>query len=245
LNAFVVWQLVTIGWVLGLALLGVLAVALAPKAMGRIASQAAGDTFVSFGMGLLTLVVGFLLGLLLLIACCIGLLGWLALGVAWLIGWLAVGLWLGQRLLQALHVRDTSSLGEAALGVTIITILARLPWCIGFLCGLVLGCIGLGAVVLTRFGTQPPSGKTTDSGRRAEDSAMLPPVIPPPVEPEAAFSSAEVPGPSAAEITVPSPDESRPEPEVILSNDDLPEPSAGETSAAAPTPGTEDNPPAA
>ena len=154
IGAILLWQLVTLGWALGLILLGALAISVAPQAMARMANQAASEPFVSFGVGLLTLVVGFLAGLLLLIACCSGLLGWLALAIGWLVGWLAVGLWLGQRLLQALKVRTATALGEIAAGVAVITILARLPWCIGFLFGLVLGCIGLGAVVMTRFGAQ-------------------------------------------------------------------------------------------
>lgn len=178
LGSLILWQLVTLGWVAGLALLGAIAVSLAPRAMERIATQAARDTFVSFSMGLLTLVVGFLLGLLLLIACCSGLVVWLALGAAWLVGWLAVGLWLGQRVLQALHARHTTAIGEVALGVAAITILSRLPWCIGFLGGLIFGCIGLGAVVLTRFGTRaaddgtvaPPAG---DEAARLTDASLV------------------------------------------------------------------------
>ena len=141
-------------------------VALAPRAMGRVASAASRGAFVSFGMGLLTLVVGVLLGLLLLIACCLGLIVWLALGVAWLVGWVAVGLWLGQRLLQVLNVRNASSIGEVALGVFLITVLTQLPACIGFFIGLILGCTGLGAVVLTRFGT-----RSFDDGNAANQGA--------------------------------------------------------------------------
>ena len=132
LGSIVAWQFRTLGTALFLALLGVVLLALAPRAMGRIASAAARGAFVSFGMGLLTLVVGVLLGLLLLIACCLGLIVWLALGVAWLAGWVAVGLWLGQRLLQALNARNASSIGEVALGVFLITVLTQLPACIGF-----------------------------------------------------------------------------------------------------------------
>jgi len=163
-GAIVLWQLVTFGWVLGLILLGALAISIAPKALERMANQAAGEPLVSFGAGLLTLVAGFLAGLLLLIACCIGLLGWLALAIAWLAGWLVVGLWLGQRILQALKVRTATSLGEIATGLAVITILSRLPWCIGFMFGLVFGCIGLGAVVMTRFGMQPGAGGSRGTG---------------------------------------------------------------------------------
>jgi hypothetical protein len=150
------WELVTLGWSLLLALLGIVAIAVAPRAVGRVATTAATDTLVSFGMGLLTLAVGLALGLFLLIACCLGLLVWLALAVAWFVGWLAVGLWVGQRLFYLLKVRGVSALAEVALGVFLITLLARIPACIGFFFGLIVGCIGLGAVVLTRFGTRSP-----------------------------------------------------------------------------------------
>jgi hypothetical protein len=167
LGSLVAWQFRTLGTALFLALLGVVLVALAPRAMGRIASAASRGAFVSFGMGLLTLLVGVLLGLLLLIACCFGLVVWMALGVAWLVGWVAVGLWLGQRLLQALNVRSATSIGEVALGVFLITVLTQLPACIGFFIGLVLGSMGLGAVVLTRFGT-----RSFDDGKSADQTAQ-------------------------------------------------------------------------
>jgi hypothetical protein len=43
----------------------------------------------------------------------------------------------------------------AALGVFIITFLSRLPFCLGGIFGVMIGAIGLGAVLLTRFGTRP------------------------------------------------------------------------------------------
>ena len=183
LGSIVAWQFRTLGTALFLALLGVALVALAPRALGRVASAAAGGAFVSFGMGLLTLVVGVLLGLLLLIACCLGLIVWLALGVAWLVGWVAVGLWLGQRLLNALNVRNASSFGEVALGVFLITVLTQLPACIGFFVGLVLGCMGLGAVVLTRFGTRPFEDNRVSGGAVQDDIESVPALPEPPSAP--------------------------------------------------------------
>jgi hypothetical protein len=90
-----------------------------------------------------------------LIACCLGVFVWLALLIAIAVGWIAIGLWAGQRLLAALKVRDASVLVEVALGVFLITVLGRLPCCLGALFSAVVGSIGLGAVVLTRFGRQP------------------------------------------------------------------------------------------
>ncbi len=94
--------------------------------MSRNRHAAATQPALSFGAGLLTFVVGVLAGTLLLIACCLGVFVWLALLIAIAVGWIAVGLWLGQRLLTALKVRDTSVLVEVALGVFLITVLGRL-----------------------------------------------------------------------------------------------------------------------
>jgi hypothetical protein len=151
---FVIWQLATLGWAVLLALLGVGAILLAPRHMERIASTVATGPVFSVAVGLLTLIVAPLAGGLLLLACGLGLLVWFAAFLGLLVGWLAVGLWLGQRLLRALRLHTASSLPEIALGVFLITVVARLP-CIGFLVALVAGSLGLGAVVLTRFGTRP------------------------------------------------------------------------------------------
>jgi len=149
------WQFATLGSALMMLLLGIIAVLVAPKPLSRIAAAATTQPALSFGAGLLTFIVGILAGALLLIACCLGLFVWLALMIAIAIGWIAVGLWVGQRLLAALKVRDASMLAEVALGVFLITVLGRLPFCLGALFSAVVGSIGLGAVVLTRFGRQP------------------------------------------------------------------------------------------
>lgn len=150
---FVIWQLATLGWAVLLALLGVGAILLAPRHMERIASTVASGPVFSVAVGLLTLIVAALVGTLLLLACGLGLLVWFAVFLGLLVGWLAVGLWLGQRLLRALRLHTASSLPEVALGVFLITVVARLP-CVGFLVALVAGSLGLGVVVLTRFGTR-------------------------------------------------------------------------------------------
>lgn len=158
IRQWILWQLGALGSGLLLALLGVVAVVLAPKAMGRMATAVATQPAMNFGVGLLTLAVGVLGGAVLLIACGLGLLVWLALLVALLVGWFAVGLWAGQRLLAAIRLRTVSSLVEVAVGVFGITVLGRLPWCIGFLFMVIVGSIGLGAVVLTRVGSQTLAG---------------------------------------------------------------------------------------
>ena len=110
------WQFATLGWALMMLLLGVIALVVAPKPMSRIANAAATQPALSFGAGLLTFVVGILAGILLLIACCLGVFVWLALLIAIAVGWIAVGLWVGQRLLAGLKVRNTSVLVEVGPG---------------------------------------------------------------------------------------------------------------------------------
>lgn len=95
---------------------------------------------------------------------CIGLLGFpimllLALGLVWgiLVGWVAVGAWLGQRLFGGEKTRRVAT--TAALGTFILTFLVGLvgvpsPFLSGLL-GMIIASIGLGAVVLTQFGSKP------------------------------------------------------------------------------------------
>jgi len=210
LGHIISWELGALGAGLLLALLGVLAVLIAPKAMGRIASAAAGQPAFTFGVGLLTAVVAILGGTLLLIACCTGLFVWLALLVALLVGWIAVGLWLGQWLLAALKLRPASSLVEVAVGVFIITFLGRLPLCIGFLFSVIVGCIGLGAVVLTRVGTQPAGSQMamppSDDGGGEFRPLDLPSVGGETVPAEPGAQEHQEP-PSAPEAIVPPSDE--------------------------------------
>ena len=169
----------------------------APKPMSRIANAAAKEPALSFGAGLLTFIVGILAGALLLIACCLGVFVWLALLISIAVGWIAVGLWAGQRLLAALKVRDASALAKVALGVFLITVLGRLPCCLGALFSAVVGSIGLGAVVLTRFGSQPlvpggrgPSTPTAQSLEELDAEVLAPLALPTvgaaPVAPESA-----------------------------------------------------------
>jgi predicted flap endonuclease-1-like 5' DNA nuclease len=149
----------SLGLGLLLALIGVVALLIAPKPTGQVASTVASQPAINFAVGLLTLVLATLIGFPLLILCGLGLLVWLLALLALLFGWVAVGLWLGQRILAAFKVQNTTSLSEVAIGVFLITWLTWLaPACIGWLIGVVLGSIGMGAVLLTRFGTQPPTG---------------------------------------------------------------------------------------
>lgn len=155
LTPLLCWPLTALGWALAVTVVSAGVMLLAPRAVTRVANAAATAPAMSFLLGLLTMTAALLAGLLLLIACCFGLVVWFVAAAALLLGWTAVGLWLGQVLARAFKLRDVSSLLATALGVFAITFLSRLPFCLGGVFGVILGSVGLGAVLLTHFGTRP------------------------------------------------------------------------------------------
>ncbi len=146
------WQVGTLALALIMALLAAALVVFLPKQVGVVATLIAGRPLYSVGVGFLTLLLGLLAGSLLLIACGLGLLVWLALFAAMLFGWSAAGIWLGQRLFGLARIVAPSAIVEALIGVFLLTLLARLPFGVGILVRLAGVSAGLGAVVVTRFG---------------------------------------------------------------------------------------------
>jgi len=160
---------------LALAALGLLVVLFWPKQTEVVGQATLAAPLPSAGVGLLTGVVAVVLMILLAITICLSPVAFL-LGVAMLVagifGWSAVGLLVGQRLLEAFKVKGVTPLMAVAAGTLLISVLRAIP-CLGAIFGFVVGCAGLGAVVLTRFGTQTyplPTG--------------VPPAPPLPVQPE-------------------------------------------------------------
>ncbi len=137
-----------------------------PQQAARGSVVVVAEPVASVGVGLLTSVVASVLLFGLAITICLSpfaLIGGLVLGAAGLFGWACVAAEVGDRLLSALNVRDVAPPWSAALGsfvMSFVTVgLATLPFigfCLGAVGGLVatvVGWVGLGAVVLTRFGT--------------------------------------------------------------------------------------------
>lgn len=166
----------------------------------------------SFGVGVLTLIVGVTVVVLLSITIClapVALLLALALLLATLYGWIVVGYLLGRRILRGIQKDEgePTPVASVLVGTFIVTLLqqllmvmGRVP-CLGFLfwllgagLWLIIAATGLGAVVLTRFGTQAYQPST-------------PPALPP------------TPSPGPAQLETPAAPEVEGEP-----NDALPEP---------------------
>ncbi len=141
-----------LGSLMATLLLGVLAVSLIPEPVDHITGVMKQSPILSIGMGLLTLLAAAILVPLLTILV-ITIPVALALGVvlvlASVVGWAASGMLVGGYLIKPDRY---SRLTVAILGILILTVAGKVP-CIGWIIRLLAISWGLGAVVLTRFGT--------------------------------------------------------------------------------------------
>ena len=151
-----------LGQSLGIAILAmVLMLFLAPHA-DRVAHAIIAQPLTAGGLGLLTVIVApiaVVLSIVTLILIPVAPIIVLALVVAGLFGWIAIGYEIGQRFTKAIH-QDWHPAFSAGLGTFALTIVARaltsIPVlnCVGWLAPFLLTMAGLGAVLMTRFGTQ-------------------------------------------------------------------------------------------
>ena len=127
-----------------------------PQPAARVGRVCTRKPLSALGVGLLTLIVAIPVVIVLLITVCLGLAGAAAVGVAILFGWIGLAIVIGERVLPAMTSRPVSPFWSAALGaglLAFITQLLDLIPCVGWMGSFLVYCVGLGAVVLTRFGT--------------------------------------------------------------------------------------------
>jgi hypothetical protein len=168
-----------IGWALTMGVLALVVLALWPDQTARVSQAVLAAPAPALGMGLLTAIAGAVVFSLLILALCLGLVGWLALVASVLFGWVALGSIVGARLAPALKLGEVSPTVTGALGTFALTLtveILRLVPCLGVLFAIGVASLGLGAVVLTRFGTQPYVYRPTPPQPPA-------PVTPPPQPP--------------------------------------------------------------
>jgi hypothetical protein len=160
----------TITVLIALVAVSWLVAAFMPEQMGVVGETIIKSAPLSFGVGFLTTVVSIIVGIPLLITICLAfapILAWLVMGIAMLFGWLVIGQLVGERLLEATGRAYPNFITSTVVGTLVLTVVVKMPvlsWipCLGFifglvggLLGLVVGLTGLGAVILTRFGTRP------------------------------------------------------------------------------------------
>jgi hypothetical protein len=159
------WVLNVIRSVVGILVVAAVAGLVAliwPHPLAQVGKTAVEAPWPSLAIGLLTILAAVVLIIVLAVTVCLSplaILLALALSAAGLFGWAAVGARVGERLLHALNAHQATPLWIAGLGTLLISLIGMglsVAFCLaplGWLGVLVLGCIGLGAVVLTRFGT--------------------------------------------------------------------------------------------
>lgn len=142
-----------------LAALAVLVVMFWPEPSYRVARAAVSQPFAAGGLGLLTQIIAIPTLIFLLITICLSplsFIGGLILLAAGIFGWIALGLEVGHRIGMAFKW-DMHPAAEAGVGGLLMTFVAGgvgLIPCIGWVVSFVLVCVGLGAALLTRFGSR-------------------------------------------------------------------------------------------
>ena len=142
------------------AILALLVVLLWPKPAERVRQTIVANPVIAGGLGLLTAVVAPLLLVVItitIIGIPISLVGLFLFVVAWAFGVIIVSLEVGQRLVVAAK-QEWAPAVAAGLGAFIVTLVGNLIGvlvpCVGWMVPALVGMLGLGAVLLTRFGTQ-------------------------------------------------------------------------------------------
>ena len=126
----------------------------------RVAQAVVAQPLIAGGIGLLTTVVFPLLLVVIaitLIGIPVSFLGAILLVVAWGFGVIAVGTEVGKRFAELLQ-QEWALAVSAGVGTFILTLVVNgiaFIRCVGWVAPAIVGMLGLGAVILTRFGTQP------------------------------------------------------------------------------------------
>lgn len=150
---------------LGMAVLTVIASLFLLKPMERSSKTLYQHPALSFGIGLLTMVAFPILMVLLLftiILIPISILGLIGLALVILFGWFTLSLLLGRRLAEVLKIRwaDPLNSGIGSLALSLVAAIASIIPCIGWLLPVLLVSAGLGAVLISRFGTRIYAAQT-------------------------------------------------------------------------------------
>lgn len=145
-------------YAIALAALGALVVVFMPKQTRQVIETSQAHAMPSVGVGCLTTFGAITLSILLIITLCgipFSVILLFVFAIAGAFGWIALGWLAGEKILHSLKVRESWSVPVVAVivGIFMLSVIGAVP-VIGWLVGAFLGCLGLGAVVLTRFGTR-------------------------------------------------------------------------------------------
>jgi hypothetical protein len=146
-------------------MLAMVAALLIPIHLTRVTQTAFSEPLISWIFGLLTAIVVPIVMVLIAFTIClipISILGLFLLAIAWAFGLIALGFELGKRISalfkQEWHPVITAGAGTLVL-MTILNGLEALIPCVGLAPKVLIGLLGLGAVLLTQFGIKPYTSK--------------------------------------------------------------------------------------
>jgi len=154
--------------------------------LDRVAQALTRQPLMSGSIGLLTVLLAPIAVVILVITIIlipVALAGVILVVLAWLFGIVALGMEVGDRFAKAIHQTWepvlTTGAGTflLALGVGIVNLVP----CIGWLAPFIVGLVGLGAALVTRFGTQPiaaplpPAAPEAPAQSGGAENAALPP----------------------------------------------------------------------
>ncbi len=161
------WRILKSGLLLIVALLfALLVVSVWPKEIAVIGETITETPPISFLVGLAVLATAAITALLLTLTICLSPVAFLisiAVGIGAAVGWIALGALIGNRLLALFNPKKRPSvLVETLIGTFFLTSLALLinlvSDCLFAIIVWPLAALGVGAVLLTRFGTEPYGG---------------------------------------------------------------------------------------
>lgn len=170
-------------WTLAITAIALVIALLWPKGIERIGRAGVEQPAMVLLTGFVSWILGLALVVILAVTLCllpVALLLALVLMVAALLSWIVTGWVIGRKLLALLSVKSPSVLLETVVGTLLLTIvyfLVSFIWCMNFLIGVIVGSFGLGAIVLTRFGTRPYP--RTGQGEPPSGTSGPPQVLPP------------------------------------------------------------------
>lgn len=142
------------------AALAVVVVMFLAEHVGRISQAAITQPVITAGAGLLTAVLAPLALVVITITIIlipVTLVSVILLIAAWMLGWVALGLEVGRRVAKALNIKWAPAISAGVGTLALFFVLGGLNQlipCIGWIPQTLIGLWGLGAVLLTRFGTQ-------------------------------------------------------------------------------------------
>ena len=180
-----------LGTAIVFAMLAMLLAIFLHEQLDRVAQAIVAEPIIAGGIGLLTafvspialviLVVVLVLTLILIPVAILAVIAWAILIVlAWLFGIIALGMEVGERFTKAIH-QSWAPVLSAGFGTFLLMFVVGafgLIPCIGWLAEFLVGMIGMGAVVMTMFGSRPIHHSGLIASAPDPSAAGTPPIPP-------------------------------------------------------------------